>query len=328
MISKSKFDINRARAAFSNKGGQQFERSNYYPFYKLPENKSCTLRFLPDANPDNELGFLIERRMHELLVDGKQERIACLEMYGEKCPICDLSRSYYKVKDTVTGKKYWHKKDYIAKALVVKDGLPPGDDGVTYQGDVVLVGLGKTLYDIIAHNISSGDLGDDLPCDIETGFDFIITRSVKPGPNGEKWSDYALSKFARQPRALEEDELAKVEFEDESGETPNFVDLATLLPKKPDVSFVEQMLERSLGEGEGEEEAPPARAPVRTAPPKARPADDEEDFPPARAAKPVAKAVPTPKAAAADDGEDDELEAQAFLAQIRAKRQAAKAGDE
>ena len=342
-IAKSKFDISRARAAFSKQpGNQNTDRPSYYPFHKLPENKSATLRFIPDANPDNELGFLIERRMHELLVDGDKTRVACLEMYGEKCPICDLSRQYYKAKDTVNGKKYWHKKDYISKAIVVKDGLPPDPEtGETYLGKVVVVNLGKTLYDIIAHNISSGDLGEDLPCDTQNGFDFIITRTTKPGPNGEKWSDYGLSKFARAPRALEDEEMAMLELEDDNGGTPNFIDLSTMLPKKPDIEFVENTLELSLGGGTrddgDDEDASRAAAPKagsaaskfgQKAAPKApvNEADDDEDAPAPRAAAPKAPAKAAPKAEA--PAEDDEAEAEAFLAQIRAKRQAAKASAE
>lgn len=337
MITKSKFDIGRARAAFSKQpNNQNGDRPAYYPFHKLPENKSSTIRLIPDANPDNELGFLLERRMHELMVNGEKSRVACLEMYGKKCPICDLSRSYYKAKDTVNGKKYWHKKDHVAKAIVVKDGLPPDPEtGETYIGKVVIVNLGKTLYDIIAHNISSGDLGEDLPCDIETGFDFIITRTVKPGPTGEKWSDYSLSKFARAPRPLEEDEVALLEVEDDNGGTPNFIDLSTLLPKEPELEFVENLLEQSLGGGDGEEDEPAprakpaAKAALRPAPKAAAPADEDEDEPAPRA-KPAAKTAskPAPKAEAPAD--DDEAEAEAFLAQIRNKRkaQAAAADDD
>jgi hypothetical protein len=336
---KPSFDINRARAAFGKQNNQQTERTPYYPFHKLPENKSTTVRFLPDANPDNELGFLVERRTHELVIDGERQRVACLETYGDKCPICDLSRQYYKAKDTVNGKKFWPKKDHLARVLIVKDGLPPDPEtGETYTGKVVTLSLGKTLYDIIAHNISSGDLGDELPCSVEEGTDFIITRTTRPGPNGEKYSDYALSKFARQSRALEDEELATFEMEDENGNTPNFVDLSTMLAKKPSVEFVEGILEKALGnDGEaGEDEyTPPARAakPARAAVPvdedeapvaRSKPArtaapvdEDDEPAPPKRAA---AKAAPV-----ADDEEED---AEAFLAQIRAKRAAARASAE
>lgn len=339
MISKSKFDIGRARAAFSKQpGNQNTDRPSYYPFHKLPENKSATLRFIPDANSDNELGFLLERRMHEIVNDGDKTRVACLEMYGKKCPICDLSRSYYKAKDTVNGKKYWHKKDYMSKAIVVKDGLPADpESGETYVGKVVIVNLGKTLYDIIAHNISSGDLGDDLPCDIENGFDFIITRTVKPGPTGEKWSDYGLSKFARTARALEDEEVALLEMEDDNGGTPNFIDLSTMLPKEPEVEFVENLLEQSLGGGSGgdDEDTPAPRAAPKAgsaaskfgAPkPAARPVDESEDEPAPRA--PAAKAAPKAAPKAEAPAEDDEAEAEAFLAQIRNRRAQAKAGAE
>lgn len=317
--------MDRARAAFGKQNTQQFERTPYYPFHKLPEGKSSTLRFIPDANPDNELGFLIERRMHEVHVDGDKTRVACLEMYGEDCPICTLSRQYYKAKDNVNGKKYWPKKDHLARAIVVKDGLPPDPEtGESYVGKVVTVSLGKTLYEIIAHNISSGDLGDELPCSVEEGTDFIITRSVKPGPNGEKYSDYALSKFARQGRALEDEEVAIIEVEDESGGTPNFVALNSLLPKKPTSEFVENILEQSLGGGRADEDddTPP--------PAKRRVIEDDEDAPAPKRRVVEDEPAPAPKVVkkpAVVESEDDE-DAEAFLAQIKARRAAQRAASE
>lgn len=323
LIQKSSFSIERARAAFSKQPTAQAERTPYYPFYKLPEGKSSTLRFIPDANPENEMGFLIERRTHEMMIDGERTRVPCLETYGEDCPACNLSRSYYKAKDTVNGKKFWPKKDHVARAIVVKDGLPPDPEtGETYVGKVVTLTLGKSLYEIIAHNISSGDLGDELPCSIEEGTDFVITRTMKPGPNGEKYSDYSLSKFARTSRALEEEEIATIEFDDGTGNTPNYVALNTLLPKKPTSEFVENLLEQFLNEG-GESYTAPA--PKTTAKPAPRaPVAEEEDPPfdtiPARtAAKPAAK----PAAVAEDDGDD----AEAFLAQLRNRRKAAASGE-
>lgn len=324
LIQKSSFSIERARAAFSKQPAAQTERTPYYPFHKLPEGKSSTLRFIPDANPENEMGFLIERRMHEMVIDGERTRVPCLEMYGEDCPACNLSRSYYKAKDTVNGKKFWPKKDHVARAIVVKDGLPPDPEtGETYVGKVVTLSLGKTLYEIIAHNISSGDLGDELPCSIEEGTDFVITRTAKPGPNGEKYSDYSLSKFARTARGLEEEEIATIEFDDGNGNTPNYVALNTLLPKKPTSEYVENLLEQFLNEG-GESYTPAApKAAAKPAARAAAPVEEDPSFDPAPArtpVKPMAKPVDTSVA-------DEEADAEAFLAQLRNRRKAAASGE-
>ncbi len=318
----------RARAAFQKK--PETNSNTYYPFHTLPEGKSSTFRFIPDADTDNDLGFLVERKMHKLMLDdGETVRVPCLEMYGDNCPICKTSRQYYKAKDNVTGKKFWASKDHMARALVVKDGLPPDPEtGETYVGKVVTISLGKTLYEMIAHNISSGDLGDDLPSDVHTGTDFIITRTVKPGPGGEKYNDYALSKFARQSRPLEEEEFVTLEIKDEDGNTPNYIALKSLLPKKPTLEFVEQTLERALNalNGDSAPAAPvaarPARAanpiarqPVQTRPPVMGDDGEDEGFD-----APTTRVAPPP-VAPADDEEDD---AQAFLQQIQARRRAAK----
>lgn len=325
LIQKSSFSIERARAAFSKQPAAQTERTPYYPFYKLPEGKSSTLRFIPDANPENEMGFLIERRTHELMIDGERVRVPCLEMYGEDCPACDLSRSYYKAKDTVNGKKFWPKKDHVARAIVVKDGLPPDPEtGETYVGKVVTLTLGKSLYEIIAHNISSGDLGDELPCSIEEGTDFIITRTIKPGPTGEKYSDYSLSKFARTSRGLEEEEIATIEFDDGTGNTPNYVALNTLLPKKPTSEYIETLMEQFLNEG-GESYTPAAKPAAKPAARVAAPAEEDPPFDAAPARTPAKPAAKPAAAAVVEDSGDD---AEAFLAQLRNRRKAAAAGDE
>lgn len=307
ILKKSNFSIERARAAFGKQSNPNSEYTPYYAFYKLPEGKSSTLRFIPDANQDNELGFLLERRMHELVINGEKQRVACLEMYGEKCPLCETSRQYYKAKDNTNGKKFWPKKDHMARALIVKDGLPadasPGGSSV---GKVMSLSIGKTLYDKIAHSISSGELGDDLPCEFVGGTDFVITRTTKPGPTGEKWSDYSLSNFARSSRSLEEEEIALLEQTDDNGGTPNYVELKTLLPKKPSIEFVENLLNQALNDGS----APIPQRSVRSAS-----ASNQIDDAPTTT-RPGAKPV---TAVAVDEDED----AEAFLAQIKARRAAA-----
>jgi len=322
---QSSFSMDRARAAFSKQNNQR-ERTAYYPFYRLPEGKSSTLRFIPDADPDNEMGFIKARKTHEFIVEGEKVRVSCLSNYGDDCPMCNLSRQYYKAKDKVNGKVFWPKQDWFARALVVKDGLPPDPDtGETYMGQVVNLSLGKTIYELIAHNISSGMLGDELPCHVSEGTDFIITRTTKPGPDGEKYSDYSLSQFARKSRPLEDEEIAIIEREEEDGSTPNYVELKSLMPKKPTLEYVEQIMETVLEElgaapvasprarpQRDEEEAPRARPAVPAARPAARAPANES----APAARPAARPAPAPAAdSEADDGE-------AFLREIRARRAA------
>lgn len=310
MINNKNFSLEKARAAFAKPGNANNNRPSYYPFYKLAENKSSTLRFIPDANSENDLAFLIERKQWEAVVDGEKTRVNSLDSFGEPCPILTLSRQYYKAGDKVMGKKFWPKTDHLARAIVVKDGLPPDPEtGETYTGKVVTVALGKSLFDIISHGIASGELGDDLPCHTENGVDFVITRTVKPGPDGEKWSDYSLSKFARSNRALTEAEVDTIEFTDESGGTPNFVDLQVLLGKKPTVEFIEGLIEDVLSDSGVD--APPAK---KAAAPR-RSVESEDDTPAVRPAATKAK----PAAPVADDEAD---EAEAFLAQVRASRAA------
>lgn len=315
ILRNSAFSMERARAAFRKSNGGNEERTPYYPFNRLPENKSSTVRFIPDANPNNDKGFLLERIVHELMINGKKTNVGCLKMYGEECPMCKLSSQYYNAGDRVNGKKFWVKRDWITRGVVVKDGIPPDSEtGETYLGKVVTITLGKTLYEKISHAITSGLLGEDLPSHPKTGTDFIITRTVKPGPDGQKYNDYAMSTFARSSRALEDEEFSLIEQEDANGNTPNFVDLSTLLPKRVTREFMENLIEQALNEG-SEDVPPPAAA-------RNRNTDQYNDAPPARRAAPEPAARPAPARHADDSDGDDDDDPTAFLLAMKNRRAA------
>jgi hypothetical protein len=91
-------DINALRAAFKSKSEEGGGEGNtgfwdkFYPFYKMDFDQTTVFRFLPDADDENPLGFIVENKYHELNINGKKKRIACLKMYGESCPCCELSQ--------------------------------------------------------------------------------------------------------------------------------------------------------------------------------------------------------------------------------------------
>ena len=77
----------------------------FYPFWKMPDDSVAVVRFLPDLDEDNSLGFLVENLQHELVINGQRKKVPCLEMHGEECPICALSRKHYDEKNEELGKK-------------------------------------------------------------------------------------------------------------------------------------------------------------------------------------------------------------------------------
>ncbi len=208
--------------------------NNYYPFWNAQMGESVVIRFLPDLNNSNPLGFLVEKLMHTLVINGEKKSIPCLKMYNEDCPICKVSQQYYKNNDKVNGKKYWRKKQHIAQALVVADPLPPNEQTKeTHEGKVRYLALGYQLYNIIKEAFEGGVL-DEIPYAYKGGTNFLIKKS-KQGD----YSTYAVgSRFDRSPSDLTDDEVAKVQ--------GSLIDLSTLLPKHPGLDKVNALLEAAL----------------------------------------------------------------------------------
>lgn len=278
--------------------------NNYYPFWNIAEGSTAQVRFLPDANQDNPMGFMVEKLMHNLVINGEKKNTPCLKMYGEDCPICKVSAAYYKDEDKVNGKKYWRKKQHIAQVLVKEDPMPPTDDsGETHEGKLRFVAMGFQIFNIIKDAFESGEL-DEVPFAFSEGTDFLI-KKTKQGEH----ASYSLSKFARRSTDLTEDEVALAQEQS--------IDLATLLPPNPGYEKTEALLEAALT-GAAYEEGSSSGA-----------SDSETNFKsipkksPAKEKPAVIKEEKAPVEEAASDDEYND-EADALLQQIRA-RQAKKA---
>lgn len=225
----SNLTIEQLRANFQTPELPKFT-NNYYTFWDMDVGASATIRFLPDANTSNSRGFVLEKKQHKLTVNGQERKVPCLDMYGEKCPICQLSRDYYKNKDEVNGKKYYRTVQYIAQALIVDNPLPVKDGEEDPKGKVRLIAMGKQIYKIIKDTFESGEL-DEVPYDYAKGTDFVIKKD-KQGD----YPSYSLSKFSRKERALDPETI----------ETLELVDLQTVLPRNPGADKVRAMLEADM----------------------------------------------------------------------------------
>jgi hypothetical protein len=303
--------LDQLRAAFktpeNNNSGNKLP-NNYYPFWNMQEGETCTIRFLPDSDADNPLGFMVEKIMHNLVINGERKSVPCLSMYGEDCPICKVSQEYYKADDKENGKRYWKKKQHIAQAIVVEDPLPADKEtGENHEGQVRLVSLGFQLFNIIKEAFESGEL-EEIPYSYEGGTDFIIKKTKK----GE-YAAYDLgSKFARRSSDLSEDVVANLDL----------FTLKEVLPKHPGREKIEAMLEADLSGGTYEEgstqSSTPAASQSRPTQTKSAPADDAPWEKDEVAAKPTPTKVET--APVSDDDDDDE--AARIIAQIRARKNA------
>lgn len=261
-------------AAFKKQDTKESRPSNYYRFWDMKIGEQAVVRFVPDANSDNPLGFMVEKLMHNLEINGENKNVPCLKMYDEECPICKVSSEYYKDegKDSVNGKKYWRKKQHIIQALIVEDPLPANPEtGENSEGKVMFLNFGFQLYSVIKEAFESGEL-DQVPYFFEGGCDFIIKKTENAGR-----AKYDIgSKFARRSSDLTDDEIALVE--DQS------VDLSTLLPPNPGYDKVSSMLTAALSgvaySEEGTSDSADASAPAEQAAPQkeAEPAPPAAEF--------------------------------------------------
>jgi len=206
-------DIATLKAAFSKKSneGNNDETNTgfwqkFFPFYKMDLDETVEFRFLPDLDDENPLGFIVENRYHELLINGKKKRIACSNMYGEPCMCCDLSKKHYDEGDEALGKKFWRKIDYIAQGVIISTPFeyPIKDD----ENPVRMLSLSTKLYKVIESKIVKGDL-DEMPYDMISGYNFKIYKTKQ----GE-YSDYTTSDFARKSTQVPDIFLSKIELYD------------------------------------------------------------------------------------------------------------------
>jgi hypothetical protein len=204
-------DINALRAAFKKKetesGGENDGWwSKFFQFYKMNFDETVEFRFLPDLDQENPLGFIVENKYHELLINGKKKRIACAKMYDESCACCEHSQKYYDEGDEKMGKSFWRKIDYIVQGLIISTPFeyPIRAD----ENPVRMLSLGPKLYKVIEAKIVKGDL-DEMPYDMVNGYNFRINKTKQ----GE-YADYTTSDFARRSTPIPENFLPNLEMYD------------------------------------------------------------------------------------------------------------------
>lgn len=193
----------------------------FFPFWKMPDDSTAIVRFLPDLDEDNSFGFLVEKLTHKLVVNGQKKDVPCLEMFGEDCPVCALSRKHYAEKNDELGKKYYRKKSYIGQVIVVESPIDHDTEQL-----VKLIDFGPAVFKQIQAAFQSGDL-ENPPYEFKGGYNFRIKKTK----NGQ-YASYSTSSFAPKLSDLDDDLIEQL----------NLFNLADFRGKKPDVAAVEAML--------------------------------------------------------------------------------------
>ena len=312
----SKKTLDQLKSAFASKAAGEGGNQNwkkFYQFWKMPDDSQAVVRFLPDLDEDNQMGFLVENLTHSLVINGEKKTVACLEMHGEKCPICELSRNYYseakeaeklgdlesKARLEALGKKYYRKKSYIGQVLVVESPIDHDQNQL-----VKLIDFGPKIFKLIQAAFGSGDL-EEPPYELIGGYNFRI-KKTKSG----QYSDYGTSSFSPKQSDVDPGLIEQLELYNLRDYREPLVDRAQ----------VEAML---MADRTGASLAP-AETPTPTPAPTPAPAKDEapaeaptsKDEAPAPAKDEAPAETPAPAGKGAD-----------VLAQLRARAAAKKAAE-
>lgn len=299
-----------------------------FPHWNAAEGTTTTIRFLPDADPDNTF-FWVERAMIKLPFAGvKGEanskpvtvQVPCMEMWGETCPILSEVRPWFKDKSLEDlGRKYWKKRSYLFQGFVVDSKI---QEDKTPENPIRRFIIGSQIFNIVKNALMDSEI-EELPTDYVAGLDFKIVKTSKGG-----YADYSTSTWARRERALSEEEKAAID-------AHGLYNLKDFLPKKPtdvELKVIKEMFEASVdGEafdmdrwgqyykpagmggsgaatGSASSTATPASKPAAVSTPQSVTEDEDVPFD-----------VDTPKAPAAESsqGSDASARAQDILAMIR-----------
>jgi hypothetical protein len=232
------------QASSQQNGGSSSGGDNaIYPHWNIAEGQTATVRFLPDADPNNTF-FWIERAMIKLPFAGvKGEanskpvtvQVPCMEMWGETCPILTEVRPWFKDKSLEDmGRKYWKKKSYLFQGYVVDSQYK--EDGKTPENPIRRFIIGSQIFNIIKAALLDPDM-EELPTDTLRGVDFRIVKTSKGG-----YADYSTSQWARRERALSDAEQAALT-------QYGAFNLKDFLPKKPgdvELKVMKEMFEASV----------------------------------------------------------------------------------
>lgn len=212
-----------------------------YPFWNVSENSSATIRFLPDADPDNTF-FWVERQIIKLPFQGVVGRddkpvevqVPCVDMFGDVCPITAHIRPWWKddsKKDLA--RVYYKKKSFLFQGFVVNS---PFEEQNVPENPIRRFVINPSIYEIIKNSLMNPEM-EDMPTDYVGGRDFKLTKTKK----GE-YANYSTSAWSLKTRSLSEAELTAIE---QFG-LFNLKDFLGARPDKNGIEMIKAMFQDSL----------------------------------------------------------------------------------
>ena len=224
-----------------------------YPFWNIPfstdtDIKPAVVRFLPDGNEENDLGFWVEVQKIRLSfsgIVGQQESkevivsVPCMEMWHETCPIHTEIRPWFKGdKESETlARKYWKKRSYLFQGFVRTNPL---DETDAPENPIRRFSINTNLFTKIRAGLMDNEM-EDMPDDYVNGTDFKIIRTRKTTEAGT-FANYDTSGYLRKSSSLTPAEIEAIE-------KYGLNNLSDFMPKKPDaetVAIIEEMFHASV----------------------------------------------------------------------------------
>ena len=304
---KAKFE---AESQGGNQGG-----SDFLPYFKLKNKDSVIVRFLSDANPENQDFFTYTEEVFNF--NGKNMKF---DGPSKDCPCSKISADLFAEakslgEETAEGKavrdralKFYKKRKFLANAYIVDAPeyfwIEAGLDPDKIEDRVKVVSLPKKVYDAIKDTVMDEDY-DDL--EFYNFGDNVVNFKLTVKKNAGGYNDYSASKFEMKPKDLD------LEDEDIDAIAENLKDLSTIFKVYSLEEFNEAIeIELSDDEDENSEDEAPK---VKKAKKRASVVDDEDDEEEEVAPKKIAK-----KRASVVDDEDDEEEEVAPKKDIKSLR--------
>lgn len=205
-------------AAFAPKEGTgNTAWKDYFGFWKSKVGQESVVRLLPDLDDENPMGFLVEKHIHQFTVNGKKEEILCGRQHNEdgECPFCEHSAKFYAMAEEAKknndaeaetrlraeGKKFYKKKSYLGRALIVSTTAQELAEDV---GQVRFVEFGPAIFKNMNAAFQSGDL-DEVPFDLKGGYNYVL-RKTQSG----QYASYDTSSFRYKQVELSDDVIKDV----------------------------------------------------------------------------------------------------------------------
>lgn len=255
--------------------------SDFLPYFNLKNKDSLIVRFLSDANPNNQDTFIFTEEVFNF--NGKNMKF---DGAAKDCPSSKIASNLFAEakalgEETAEGKevrekalKYYKKRKYLANAYIVdapdyfwaSAGLDP--DKVSDR--VKVISLPKKVYDGINDTVMDDDFSE---YEFYNFGDDVVNFKLTVKKNTGGFNDYTASKFEMKPKALDiDDETIDVIAE-------GLKDLSTIFKAHTLEEFNEAIEIEQSGDEESEEPkaAKVAKKPTPTAKTVTEEDDEEEE---------------------------------------------------